>query len=108
TGLRVTPLGFGAAPVGGHYGDKDDAAAVAAVRHAIDRGINILDTSCYYGLGQSETLVGQALANGYRDKVVLCTKAGRNGDTAFDFSAESMTRSLEASLKRLRTDHVDV
>jgi L-galactose dehydrogenase len=108
TGVRVTPLGFGAAPVGGHYGDKDEAAAVAAVRHAIDRGINILDTSCFYGLGRSETLVGEALSGGYRDKITLCTKAGRNGSAAFDFTAAAMTRSLEASLQRLRTDHVDV
>jgi L-galactose dehydrogenase len=94
--------------VGGHYGDEDDAAAVAAVRHAIDRGINILDTSCFYGLGRSETLVGEALQGGYRDKIILCTKAGRNGSASFDFSAGAMTRSLEASLRRLRTDHVDV
>jgi L-galactose dehydrogenase len=107
TGLRVTPLGFGAAPVGGHYGDRDFAAQVAAVRHAIDRGINLIDTSPFYGDGRSESLLGEALA-GRRDQVVLTTKAGRNGDTAFDFSAPSMLRSLDESLRRLRTDHVDV
>jgi L-galactose dehydrogenase len=108
TGLRVSVLGFGAAPVGGHYGDQDDAAAVAAVRHAIDRGINFLDTSPFYGLNRSETLVGEALRDGYRDKIVLCTKAGRYGNTDFDFSAQRLTRSLEESLRRLCTDHVDV
>jgi L-galactose dehydrogenase len=108
TGLRVSILGFGAAPVGGHYGDKDDAAAVAAVRHAIDCGVNLVDTSPFYGLGRSETLVAEALEGGYRDKVILCTKAGRFGKTDFDFSAPRMTRSLDESLQRLRTDHVDV
>src|SRR5947207_4635822 len=108
TGLRVTPLGFGAAPVGGHYGDADDAGQVAAVRHAIDCGINLIDTSPYYSETRSETLLGEALAGGYRDKVVLTTKAGRNGLADFDFSAAGMLRSLDASLKRLRTDHVDI
>ena len=108
TGLRVSALGFGAAPVGGHYGATDDADNVAAIRHAIDRGVTLLDTSPFYGLGRSETLVGEALTGGYRDKVVLCTKAGRFGDADFDFSADRMTRSLEESLRRLRTDRVDV
>src|SRR5262245_31014905 len=108
TGLRVSPIGFGAAPVGGHYGDKDDAGHIAAVRHAIDRGINLLDTSPYYSWTRSETLLGDTLGDGYREKVILCTKAGRNDVADFDFSAGAMTRSLEASLKRMRTDHVDV
>ncbi|HEY1380436.1 MAG TPA: aldo/keto reductase [Gemmataceae bacterium] len=108
TGLRVTPLGFGAAPVGGHYGDTDDAGHLAAVRHAIDLGINLIDTSPYYSATRSETLLGEALGDGYRDRVVLATKAGRNGLADFDFSAAGMLRSLEASLRRLRTDHVDI
>jgi aryl-alcohol dehydrogenase-like predicted oxidoreductase len=107
TGLRVTPLGFGAAPVGGHYGDGDFAAHVAAVRHALDRGINLIDTSPFYGDGRSESLVGEAIA-GRRDSVVLATKAGRFGPQSFDFSAPRMLRSLDESLGRLRTDHVDV
>jgi L-galactose dehydrogenase len=108
TGLRVTVVGFGAAPVGGHYGDDDDASAIAAVRHAIDRGVNYLDTSPFYGLGRSETLVGEALRGGYRDKVILSTKAGRFGKSDFDFSAQRMTRSLDESLMRLGTDYVDI
>jgi L-galactose dehydrogenase len=108
TGLQVTPIGFGAAPVGGHYGDSDYAAHIAAVRHAIDRGINVVDTSPYYSETRSESLLGEALADGYRDRVVLMTKAGRNGLTNFDFSADGMTRTLEASLGRLRTNYVDV
>ena len=108
TGLLVTPLGFGAAPIGGHYGDMDFAAHVAAIRHAIDRGINLIDTSPYYSETGSESLLGEALAGGYRDRVVLTTKAGRNGLADFDFSVAGMLRSLDKSLKRLRTDHVDI
>jgi L-galactose dehydrogenase len=108
TGLHVSPLGFGAAPVGGHYGDTDFAAHVAAVRHAIECGISLIDTSPYYSETRSESLLGEALADGYRDRIVLATKAGRSGLTDFDFSAAGMLRSLEASLKRLRTDHVDI
>jgi L-galactose dehydrogenase len=108
TGLLVSQLGFGAAPIGGHYGDIDFAAHIAAVRHAIDRGINLIDTSPYYSETRSEILLGGALVNGYREKVVLTTKAGRNGLADFDFSAAGMARSLDSSLKRLRTDHVDI
>jgi L-galactose dehydrogenase len=108
TGLLVTPLGFGAAPVGGHYGDTDFAAHIAAVRHAIDRGINLVDTSPSYSETRSESLLGEALADGYRDRVILTTKAGRNGLADFNFAAAGMMRSLDASLKRLRTDHVDI
>lgn len=108
TGLEVSCLGYGAAPVGGHYGDSNDAAGVAAIRYAIDQGVNFLDTSPFYGRGRSETLVGEALRGGYRDKVVLCTKAGRFGKATFDFSAQRMIRSLDESLARLGTDHVDV
>src|SRR5437868_4035178 len=105
TGLQVSAIGFGAAPMGGHYGDTDFVAHVAAVRHAVGSGINLIDTSPYYSETRSESLLGEALAGGYRDRVVLTTKAGRNGLTDFDFSAAGMLRSLDASLKRLRTDH---
>jgi L-galactose dehydrogenase len=104
----VSVIGFGAAPVGGHYGDTDFPAHVAAVRHAVDSGINLIDTSPYYSETRSESLLGEALAGSYRDHVVLTTKAGRNGLTDFDFSAAAMLRSLDASLKRLRTDHVEI
>jgi aryl-alcohol dehydrogenase-like predicted oxidoreductase len=107
TGLKVTPLGFGAAPVGGHYGDRDFAEQTVAIRHAVDRGVNLIDTSPFYGDGRSETLVGEAVA-GRRHEVVVTTKAGRYGPSRFDFSAATMVRSLDESLRRLRTDHVEV
>src|SRR4051794_20030344 len=108
TGLQVGPLGFGAAPLGGSYGPFDETEASAAVRHAIDRGITLIDTSPYYGLLRSEELLGRTLADGWRQKVILCTKAGRNTLTEFDFSREAILRSVEGSLRRLNTDYVDV
>src|SRR4051794_22693993 len=106
TGLAVAPLGFGGGPLGGHYGEVDTAGSVAAVRHAVDRGINFFDTSPFYG--RSELVLGEALAGGYRDRIILCSKAGRNGPADFDFSAGAMLASLDGSLGRLRTDHLDV
>lgn len=106
TGLEVSALGFGCGPLGGHFGPYDKESSIAAVRHGIDRGINFFDTSPYYG--RSEEVVGEALADGYRDRIFLCTKAGRNGDKDFDFSPRAMLASLDRSLARLRTDHVDV
>lgn len=108
TGLQVSPIGFGAAPIGGHYGDTDFDEQVKAVRYAVDCGINFVDTSPYYSETRSESLLGKALADGYRAKIVLATKAGRNGLADFNFSAPAMLRSLEESLKRLQTDFVDI
>lgn len=110
TGVRVSRIGFGCAGLGNEYGGLADADATAAVRHAIDRGITYFDTSTYYGRGLSEERLGRALA-GCRDQVVLATKGGRFDaplETGFDFSYDSIVRMCEASLKRLRTDHLDV
>jgi L-galactose dehydrogenase len=108
TGLRVSVLGFGAGALGDHYFPTEEADNRAAVRHALDRGINLIDTSPFYSRTRSEEILGSVLADVPRDEVVLCTKAGRNTAKAFDFSAAAMARSLEASLRRLRTDYVDV
>jgi L-galactose dehydrogenase len=106
TGLEVSALGFGGGPLGGHFGAYDKGSSIAAVRHAIDRGINFFDTSPYYS--RSEEVLGEALAGGYRERIILSTKAGRSGDQDFDFSPKAMLASLDASLTRLRTDRVDV
>jgi L-galactose dehydrogenase len=106
TCVEVSALGFGGGPLGGHFGAFDKGSSIAAVRHAIDRGINFFDTSPYYS--RSEEVLGEALAGGYREKIILSTKAGRNGDKDFDFSPKAMLASLDASLARLRTDRVDV
>ena len=110
TGVRVSRIGFGCAGLGNEYGGLTDDDATAVVRHAIDRGITYFDTSTYYGRGLSEERLGRALA-GHRDQVVLATKGGRFDaplETGFDFSYGSIVGMCEASLRRLRTDFIDV
>ena len=110
TGLRVSVLGFGAAPLGNEYHAIDPAAAQRAVEVAIDRGINYFDVAPYYGRTLAEERLG-AYLEGQRDQVVLATKVGRfdkDLPDGFDFSAERTVRSVEESLRRLRTDVIDV
>jgi len=78
------------------------------VRAAIDGGINLIDTSAYYGQGRSEEWLGRILASGLREQIILCTKAGRLDVATFDFSAKGFRKCLEGSLQRLQTDHVDI
>lgn len=107
TGLQLSVLGFGAAPLGGLYETIDPAEAASAIRAAVEHGINFFDTSPYYGTTLSETRLGEALS-GLREKIILCTKCGRYGVDSFDFSAGRITRSIDESLGRLKTDHVDL
>jgi L-galactose dehydrogenase len=108
TGLRVSALSLGGAAIGQQYGPVSAQEAADTVRAAIDAGINLIDTSAYYGKGVSEELIGAALAGGLRERVHLCTKAGRLGRDVFDFTPAGMRRCLDGSLKRLRTDRVDI
>ena len=107
TGLRISILGFGASPLGNAFRETDPVEGKAAVHLAVERGINFFDVSPYYGLTLAETRLGEAL-EGRREKVVLATKCGRYGGSEFDFSAQTITAGLEESLKRLRTDYVDL
>lgn len=107
TGLEVSVLGFGTAPLGDVFGTVDEAAAVRAVRAAIDAGVDYFDTAPLYGFGLAEQRLGRAL-EGRRDDVVLATKCCRDGFTEFDFSAARVVASVDESLRRLRTDRIDV
>jgi L-galactose dehydrogenase len=107
TSLRLPVAGFGAATFGDVYGQIDPAEANSAVHFAIDEGINYFDVSPYYGLTVAETRLGEALA-GHRDRVVISTKCGRYGANSFDFSGRRIAASIDESLQRLRTDHVDL
>ena len=107
TDLQVSPLGFGCATLGGEYGAVETDEATRAVHAAIDAGINFFDVAPYYGRTVAEERLGQAL-DGRRDKVVLSSKCCRDGHREFDFSGQRVTDSLEASLRRLRTDHLDL
>lgn len=107
TGLEVSTVGFGASPLGDVFGATDPEEGTRAVHMAIDEGINFFDVSPYYGLTLAEQRLGEAL-QGRRHKVVLSTKCGRYGQDRFDFSASRITASIEESLRRLRTDRVDL
>jgi L-galactose dehydrogenase len=107
TDLVVSLVGYGASPLGDVFGNTDPKEAVRAVHLAIDEGINFFDVSPYYGRTLAEERLGAAL-EGRRSEVILATKCGRYGDAEFDFSANRVTRSLDDSLRRLRTDYVDL
>jgi L-galactose dehydrogenase len=102
-------LGQGGAAIGQQYGPVAYEEARACVRAAIEAGVNFVDTSAYYGKGLSEQYLGRILAeDGLRQRVLLCTKAGRLDRDLFDFSPEGLQRCVEQSLRRLRTDYVDI
>jgi len=114
SGIVVSEIGFGAWGIGGRtvndtsYGDTDDRTSLAALARARDCGISFFDTSAVYGNGHSEALIGEAFRQG-RDKVVIATKAGyESWDKEPDFSPVAIAASIERSLKRLRSDYVDV
>ncbi|MBI3044313.1 MAG: aldo/keto reductase [Betaproteobacteria bacterium] len=114
TGLEVSEIGFGAWGIGGDaggavaYGPTDRAESLTALRAALDRGITFYDTADFYGHGRSEELIGEAFA-GRRGEVVIASKAGLLPDGKHhDFSPGHLRRSLESSLRRLRTDYVDL
>jgi L-galactose dehydrogenase len=103
----VSAVGFGASALGEVFGRMTDAQAHLAVLRAIECGINFFDVSPYYGVTLAERRLGDAL-EGRRDQVVLATKCGRYGTNNFDFSAPTITREVESSLRRLKTEYVDL
>jgi|SRR5579871_226053 len=107
TALEISVLGFGTSPFGNVFRDTDPQDNRDAVDAAVDAGINFFDVSPYYGLTLAEERLGWTL-EGKRQKVVLATKCGRYGVEEFDFSATRIRREVEASLRRLRTDYVDL
>lgn len=120
TDLESSVIGFGCWQLGGElniagipqsYGKIDETEARKAIHLAIDKGINFFDTADLYGLGKSEYILGEELAN-KRDKVILCTKGGYVPDglkgTIFDASFEHIISACNRSLKRLKTDYIDI
>lgn len=107
TGVQLSILGYGAAPLGNEYSAVDTAEAERSVHLAIDRGINFFDTAPYYGRTLSESRLGAALA-GKRQQIILSTKLARYDKAYFDFSAARVHTSIDESLQRLRTDYVDL
>src|SRR5665811_2194375 len=121
TVLWISRVGFGAWAIGGGgwahgWGEQDDDASVAAIRHAVESGVNWIDTAAVYGLGHSEEVVARALAPyGDADRPYVFSKCGLVWDEN-DRSAEprrsgdpaSLRRQVEASLRRLRTERIDL
>ncbi|MCC7492938.1 MAG: aldo/keto reductase [Fimbriimonadaceae bacterium] len=123
SGIQASVVAFGAWAIGGGpwWGESDDQESLRAIGAALDAGINLIDTAPVYGFGRSEELVGRAIA-GRRDEVVLSTKCGLVWDTAdgtpfFEQSGYTVNRclepasirkELEGSLRRLRTEVIDV
>ena len=107
TGLQVPILSFGASSLGQEFRSVTLDEALKSVRVALDCGLNFIDTSPFYGRGMSEVLLGIALKGVPRESYTLCTKLGRYDLQHFDFSAKRVNESIDVSLHRLRTDHLD-
>ncbi|MQY04821.1 Aldo-keto reductase YhdN [Actinomadura sp. RB68] len=117
--MKISRLGFGSWAVAGAgwrfaWGATDDAESIAAIRHAVESGVNWIDTAAVYGLGHSEELVGKAIA-GLADKPYVFTKAGLVWDPADPQAAPrrimkpaSVRREVEDSLRRLGVDRIDL
>jgi aryl-alcohol dehydrogenase-like predicted oxidoreductase len=115
TGMVISRIGFGAWAIGGTgwwhaWGAQDDEESIAAIRHAVDLGINWIDTAPIYGLGHSEEVVGRAL-QGLDERPYVFTKASlyeKDGGVAHSLKRDSIRREVEASLERLQLDVIDV
>ena len=108
TGMDVSVLSFGASSLGAEFRKIDLNEAVKSVHVALDNGMNLIDSSPYYGRGLSESLLGIALDGIPRDSYYLCTKLGRYAPAHFDFSAKRVRESIDVSLERMKTDHLDI
>jgi aryl-alcohol dehydrogenase-like predicted oxidoreductase len=113
TSLKVSPVAIGTWAIGGWmWGGTDEAESVATIRSAFEHGINIVDTAPVYGFGRSEEIVGKAIAEGrLRSDVLIASKAGLqwdNGKVSRNASRARIMQEIEDSLRRLRTDYIDI
>jgi len=114
--LKITPIGLGAWAMSGggwqwSWGPQDDEDSITAIHEALDHGINWIDTAAVYGLGHSEEVVARAL-RGWSNRPYIFTKAERvwdaNGNISGSLKAESIRKEVEASLRRLQVDVIDL
>ena len=113
TSIEVSRIGLGTWAIGGWmWGGTEETESIATIRAAVDQGITVVDTAPVYGFGRSEEIVGKALAApGLRERAVIATKAGlewRDGKVFRNASRQRITREVEDSLRRLRTDYIDI
>jgi aryl-alcohol dehydrogenase-like predicted oxidoreductase len=115
--MEISRVGVGTAPIGSspewnvYWGPQDEDEAIRAIRTALDLGVNWIDTAPFYGWGRAERIVGEAI-QGRRDELFIFTKCGTlpdgKGGWFESLRPESIRRELEASLRNLRADHVDL
>jgi aryl-alcohol dehydrogenase-like predicted oxidoreductase len=113
TPLTVSRVAIGTWAIGGWmWGGTDETESISTIRAALDHGVNVIDTAPAYGFGRSEEIVGKAIAEGrLRDRVVIATKVGlewKDGSVFRNASRDRINREVEDSLRRLRTDYIDV
>ena len=108
TDLDLPILSFGASSLGAEFRSVNVEEALQSVKVALESGLNFIDTSPFYGRGMSEVLLGIALKGVPRESYTLCTKVGRYDLGHFDFSPKRVAESVDVSLHRLGTDHLDI
>jgi aryl-alcohol dehydrogenase-like predicted oxidoreductase len=113
TPLTVSRVAIGTWAIGGWmWGGTDETESISTIRSALDHGINVIDTAPAYGFGRSEEIVGKAIAEGrLRDRVVIATKVGlewKDGSVFRNANQGRIIREVEDSLRRLRTDYIDI
>src|SRR6202011_1902823 len=112
TSLQISRVTLGTWAIGGWmWGGTDEAVSIATIRAAIDHGINIIDTAPVYGFGRSEEIVGKAIEGRLRSDVVIASKAGlqwEDGRVFRNAGRARIMREIEDSLRRLRTDYIDI
>src|SRR5215207_11161556 len=111
-GPRVFPIALGCMGMSGMYGSSDDRESIATIHTALERGVNLIDTGDFYGMGHNELLVGRAL-QGKRDQAVLSVKFGAlrspgGGWGGFDARPAALRNFLTYSLTRLGVDYIDI
>jgi aryl-alcohol dehydrogenase-like predicted oxidoreductase len=113
TNLKISRIGLGTWAIGGWmWGGTDEIEAMRTIRSAVDRGVTLIDTAPAYGFGKSEEIIGEVLKReGLRRRVAIATKVGLDWHQGQPFRNASKRRiftEVEASLRRLRTDYIDI